>query len=198
MATKHLLLVFILATFSTSVALGQTNTPAHERFTAVAVDLGGSTSSRATVAHVSITLDRWSSTAEQQRVTTALRGKGKDKLLDLMRRLKPIGRIQVDSGLGWDLRFARMESTGDGRKIILATDRPVSFFEAANPSRYSDYPFTFIELRLDSSGRGEGELLPAARVSASDDGRFVFLENYDIQSVRLNGVEAEKISRRGE
>ena len=192
MATRLFAPFLAVMLLSSAGLSGQTNRPAAERLTAVAVDLGGTLTARVSTAHVEITIDRWSSRAEQQRVSAALRGQGTDKLLDVMRDLRPVGRIQVDNNLGWDLRFAQVEQTGDGRKIVLATDRPVTFYEAWNASRISDYPFTFIELAVNGDGHGQGKLMPATRVTASGDGRFVFLEAYD-QAVQLNDVKTERI-----
>ena len=180
-----------------SAVRAQTNQPANERFTAAAIDLGGTRSSRVTTAHVTISLDRWSSKAEQERLMAAMRGKSKDRALEVLRDLRPVGRIQLNTNLGYDLHLATQESTGDGRKITLVTDRPITFWEAWNQPMYADYPFTFIELRVDSNGRGNGHIMPAVRVSVSSDGKFMFLENYDI-AVQLKDVEAEKTTRRAE
>lgn len=47
-----------------------------------------------------------------------------------------------------------------GRRIFLATDRPISYREAVNQPRVVNYPFTFIEptfIELEMNGEGEGE-----------------------------------------
>ena len=44
-----------------------------------------------------------------------------------------------------------------------ATDRPISYWETVNRPRVSDYPFTFIELRLNKDGDGVGKLAIAAK-----------------------------------
>jgi hypothetical protein len=196
MAIRRTSAVVFAALFITSAVPAQTNRPANERFTAFAVDLGGMSTRPATTAHVEITLDHWSSKAEQERLTAAMRSKRAGKTLDVLRNLKPVGRIQFDNNLGYDLRLATQESTGDGRKVTLVTDRPMTFWEAWNQPRSAEYPFTFVELNLDASGHGSGRMMPAVRISVSDNGNYVFLENYDIQSVRLNDVEAEKRSER--
>ena len=43
--------------------------------------------------------------------------------------------------LAWEL-------TEGGRRIVLATDRPIGFWEARNMGHSMDYPFTPIEVRL--------------------------------------------------
>jgi hypothetical protein len=65
----------------------------------------------------------------------------------------------------------------------------MEFRELVNRPRTVDYPFTFVELRLDNEGKGEGKLSLATQVTASRDGRVVHLENYEAQPVFLNKVD---------
>jgi hypothetical protein len=51
-----------------------------------------------------------------------------------------------------------------------------------------DYPFTFIELRLDDNNRGEGKLALATRIIGNSDGTRLELENYTLQPINLNNV----------
>jgi hypothetical protein len=55
-----------------------------------------------------------------------------------------------------------------------------------NRPRSLNYPFTFIELRMNGQGEGEGKLSLATKVIAI--GRIVQLENYAAQPVQLNQV----------
>ncbi len=48
---------------------------------------------------------------------------------------------------------------------------------------------------MDARGRGEGEVMPAVRVTVTADGRYMFVENYDSEALRLNNVEAVAPSR---
>jgi predicted component of type VI protein secretion system len=100
-----------------------------------------------------------------------------------------VGTIRTPGNLAYDLRFASSEPGEDGgTRIFLATDRPVSYWEAVNRPRLSDYPFTFIELRLNGDGGGVGKLSLATKVIVSKDGKSVELENYDAQPIALNEV----------
>ncbi len=111
-----------------------------------------------------------------------------------MRDAKSVGTIQTPGNLAYDLRYAHQEMLGDGmRRIVLITDRPISIWEAVNRPRSIDYPFTFIELRLNERGEGQGKLNIAARIDVSRSGRTVQLENYDSQPIHLN--EVRRVSR---
>lgn len=167
------------------------NDRTRERFTAFAVSLGGPRTASGT-AQVEITIDRWSSDHARQRLVEALK-KGQDALLDTLRDLEPVGRISTPGSLAYDLHYANQEPTSDGgRRIFLATDRPIGFWEAANRPRSFQYQFTFIELRMNGEGEGEGKLSLATKVISSDDGRFVQLENYAAQPVQLNQVRSDR------
>jgi hypothetical protein len=75
-----------------------------------------------------------------------------------------------------------------GRRIFLATDRPISAWEARNQPLSFEYPFTYIELRMNAQGQGEGKLALATKIDISASGRVIELVNYTSQPVQLNHV----------
>jgi hypothetical protein len=110
-------------------------------------------------------------------------------MLEALRDLPRVGYFRTPGQLGWDLHYAHQVPAEDGgQRIFIATDRPIGVWEAINRPRTIDYPFTFIELRINQHGVGEGKLSRATRVTASDDGRFVQLENWANQPVELTEV----------
>ena len=138
---------------------------------------------------VNITITRWSTEEESKRFLAALKKGGHEGLIDGFDDVAPVGTIGSPGSLGLDLRYAHQEDLGDGvRQITLATDRPLTFFEAVNRPLSSDYPFTFIELRVNSDGRGEGKLAHASAMTASRSGTMIQVYNYDTQPVLLNEV----------
>lgn len=160
-------------------------------FSGVAISTGG-LYSNPVAAQVSITIDRWSTAAEHTRLMNALRSEGQRSMLDELQDLPPVGRIRVNANLGYDLRYAQqVRDVEGGQRIVIATDRPISTWEAIYQPRSVDYPFTFIEMHLTGDGRGEGRIVVAAKLTASDDGRFIFLENYDTQPVRLTEIRQQ-------
>jgi hypothetical protein len=163
-----------------------------EHLTAFAVDMSNRAGSTR-AGTIDIIIERWSSDAERDQLLSALRESGPDGLRKALEKIKePAGNIRSQGSLGYPLRFAREMPTSDGgRRIIIATDRPISFLELRNQPRSLDYPFMLIDLRLDAQGKGQGKLMPVAKVTQSED-HVVEIENYASEPVRLTEVRELK------
>lgn len=165
----------------------------HEEFTGVASSIG-TPGNPAGVAPVDITITRWSSAEERRRFLNALSGEGQDAALDQLQDLKSVGTIRINrQGLSYDLRYSN-ETVGEngGRRIFLMTDRPISAWEAWAKPRYSDYPFTLITMNIDKQGRGSGTIVLAARITATEDGRFVQVENFATTPIEFDNIKETK------
>ena len=162
-----------------------------ERLSALAVDTSNMSGARNT-GTVDIVIDRWSTDEERDQLRAALREGGADGLLKALQKVKEVGRISSGGSLGYPLRFARQTtSPSGGRRILLGTDRLISFLELRDQPRTVDYPFMVIDIRLDASGKGEGKLMPLARVTEDTD-HIVEIENYASEPVRLTAVRSRK------
>jgi hypothetical protein len=179
-----------VAVLLTAAATAWTATPAgRETFTAVAVDTGNRRPT--STSYVKITVDRWSSEAERRRLVSAFTEGGPDVFLKQLQKLKPLGRISTPDSIGYDLKYAHQVSLATGgRRILIATDRPLSFWETVNRPLRADYPYTVVEMRVDANGKGQGKLTVATKVNAFGD--IIELENYDLMPVRLSNIQASK------
>ena len=91
---------------------------------------------------------------------------------------------------GYPLSLARQTtSPSGGRRILMGTDRLISFLELRDQPRTVDYPFMVIDIRLDASGKGEGKLMPLAKITEDRD-HIVEIENYASEPVRLTSVQS--------
>jgi hypothetical protein len=141
-------------------------------------------------ASVDITIDRWTTDAERDKLVDVVKEKGAEGLLDAIRDMDEIGRIQSGGSLGYPLRFAReVPLSGGGRRIIIGTDRRMSFLEVREQPRTVDYPFMVIDIRLKANGKGEGKLMPLAKITTDRD-HILEIENYASEPVRLTSVES--------
>jgi hypothetical protein len=178
----------ILIAAALAATLQTRGTP--ERFTAMAVNMD-----RGASGTVEIVVNRWSGDKDRERLVSTLLERGEDKLLDSLQHMPRVGYIRTPDSIGWDLHYAhRMALPDGGERVVLATDRPIGFWEARNQPRSIDYPFTVIELHLNADGEGEGKMSYATKITADKDSKVVTLENYGTQPVLLQSVRREKTS----
>jgi hypothetical protein len=163
-----------------------------ERFTAFAVDTS-ELAGRTRAGTIEIAIERWSSPEEQRNLQAALKEGGADALLRALQKVdERVGFIRSAGSIGYPLRFAhQVPQAGGGRRVIVATDRPIGFLESRNRPRTIDYPFMIVDIRMKPDGEGEGKLLPLAKITANDD-HVIEVENYASVPVRLTKVRTEK------
>lgn len=180
------LVVLLFAPLAASAQTG--DTPA--RFIANAIDLN-----RGAAGTVEFVVNRWSSEADHDRLLEVMFDKGPEKMLDALQNMPRLGYIRRPGSIGWEIRFARrMPAPDGGERIMIITDRRMSFREVASRPRSYDYPFTVIELTLQKNGEGEGNVTLATRITGDKHNRVMTLENFDIQPIMLTRVTRGRIS----
>jgi hypothetical protein len=184
---------------ATTVGVGTQTTGEKLEITAFAVSMG--TVATGANAVVDITIDRWSTAAERERLISAMLEKGSDALLRELQKMPKSGRFRIPGlmgpdphqlRLGHDLRYTWQTTLPEGgRRIVIATDRYIGFQEARNQPRTIDYPFTLFEIRVNKDGEGEGKMAVATKISFDKKKNTVELENYSSEPVRLNALKAK-------
>ena len=166
--------------------------PAPVRFDAVAINI--SNVGRSGLGTLDIRIDRWTTPEELGTLRDALLEKGSDGLLRAMQDVKKVGSIRSTSGgLGWDIQFAQWtELPGGGHRVVFATDRPMSLAERVNQPRTADYEFLAAEMRIGPDGKGEGKLVPMAKITYNKGSRAIEVENYANEPVRLTKVTEKR------
>ena len=170
------------------------------RLTSWAVSMG--TVATGSNAVLDIRVDKWSTDEERQKLIATFLDKGQDGLLSALQKVPVKGRISIparqgpdptQTRLGWNLRFA-MQSPGEdgGMRILIATDRYMSFQEVRNRPRTYDYPFTFVDIRLNKDGEGEGKMAVATQLQFDKKKNTIVFENYSSEPVRLQQVKVVK------
>lgn len=197
-----LALVAAAVALSTFIAKPSAQDSTAEEFTAFAININsrpsGPAANRPTTASLRFRIERWSTDEERDSLTAIMKevtdvNRMNDAMLRALQRLPRVGWIRETSSLSWDLRYAQQTKLPDGgRRIMLATDRRIGFWEATNRPRTIDYPFTILELRLDKDNRGEGKLLADTRLIFDRDSNTLQLEHYDIAPVRLNRIQRSR------
>jgi hypothetical protein len=149
-------------------------------------------------ARVDIRIDSWSSPEEREQLIVTMLEKGSDALLKALQKSSVKGRFRIPTArppdphhlsLGLDIRYAWQVPLPDGgKRIVLAMDRYIGFAEARNQPRSVDYPFTLLQIHIDSAGKGEGKMAVATKISFDKEKKQIELENYASEPVRLNNL----------
>lgn len=175
----------VLALMLGSWGAAQTNLP-RERFTAIAIT---NNEFKTGADRVVIDIHRWSTARESADLTTTLRREGPTAMLEALRDRPSVGTIRTPDTLAYDLRFALQTPAEDGgRDIILATDRPISFWETWHQPPTVRYPFTVVQMRIDADGTGRGTLSVATKIVAMDD-NTIRLENFGTSPTMLTEIK---------
>jgi len=166
--------------------------PQKEEFQAFAIT--PALNARTTISSImNISIDRWSTETEMSELLEAFNARGQDGLLDLLQDKPKLGTFRMPDRIGYPLRYAFQQSDGQGgRRIVLATDRAIEFYEITNQTRSFGYPFTVIEIHLNKDNRGEGRISTAAKIIVSLDGKYFDVEDYGPLPVLLKTVKKIK------
>lgn len=119
----------------------------------------------------------------------ALQRGGQDALLRAFSNME-VGRIQIGTGIGVPANVIIAAPWGEGgTKLTVLYRRNINFYELRYGTRSADYPVGYAEIFIDRNGKGEGTLIPAARVRVRD-GNTLEVEDFGIFPARLMGLRA--------
>jgi hypothetical protein len=148
-----------------------------------------------------IRITGWSPAATRQRLIETFLAKGQDELLSALQKEKSKGRLRLPNWqgpdpqnyrLGWDIQYAALSKLPDGGdRIVIATDRHMSFMEVRDRPRSYDYPFTLIEIHIPKEGKGEGRAFGATQILFDKKTNQIVLEQYSAGELRLNEITVE-------
>jgi len=152
------------------------------RLRAFAVDLTNSAHTRI----LDIVIERWSTPQEVKNFQAALSEGGDEALLKALQRTSPrCGYVRGDVKHSNIHAASEIPMPGGGRKVVLATDRPVWFWEALDLSTLHEYRFSIAEIRLGPDGKGEGKAIPYAKVGFNKDTKELEILNYETLPLRV-------------
>jgi hypothetical protein len=121
---------------------------------------------------LSVTIERWSTDEEKAQLKRALAEGGSEGLLKALRKTT-VGYVRTTQSLRYPLNFASSFQTEKGRTIRLVTERPILWAEMAGmTARSRDYEFGWIEFTMNEKGKGEGFIIPTAKVFLNKDGQL--------------------------
>lgn len=162
-----------------------------DRFSATATNMS-TFGPQGVLGPVDIIINRYSTEDERNRFLAVLAERGPNGLLEVFRSSKSIGRLAAPGSVGYDIRYAaKIPGEDGGYKVVIATDRLMSFLEVRNQPRTVDYPFTVVQLNIGANGQGEGRASIYARITTDKRNNTIVLEDFGSQPVTLMNVRVE-------
>lgn len=184
---KVFVVLFVLCGMALFAAPSQSVENGTERITGTVVFMSGRASGRSRP--FTLTINRFTAPNQLRELNEALTSGGQDRLVDKLDDMDA-GRIQLGTGLGVPANAIIADPWGEGgRRIIVLYERDIRFFELRYGTRSSDYRVGYAEIYVDRNGRGEGTLIPAARVRLKD-GNIWEVEDFGVFPARLMGLRS--------
>lgn len=150
-------------------------------------------SGRSQTSYLNVTLERYSTDEERGRWREAFLAGGQNALIALWQKEDvEIGKFSFTGTMAYPVRAALSVPLEDGgRKIYVATDRPIAGIEYLGGSRTEDYPMGWIEFLIPAKGKGgEGRLVGAAE-AVIEDGRLS-IKSFGTEPIRLISVSVKE------
>lgn len=155
-------------------------------FTGTALIYGSGFNTRTVSRPFTMIINRRTSDADATRLLQILQSGGQD---DFSRAIESseLGRFSFNGHVGLPINAVLVDRDGDDTRIRAVFKRWIGFGELRRGHRSVDYPFTYVELRIDQNGHGEGTIIPAARVRARGSNTLE-VEDFGTFPGRLMGV----------
>lgn len=177
-------LLCCLAVLTASQLTSVTRAAAQRRtITGTVVGISGRFAGRSSPFRVIV--NRYTTPEEVQQLNSALQS-GQDSLLSTLSKMDA-GRISIGNNVGVTANAIIQTEQERGTKLIVLYQRNVNFYELRYGTRSEDYRFGYAEIYLDRSGKGEGTLIPAAKVRLRD-GNTWEVEDFGVFPARLMGL----------
>jgi hypothetical protein len=118
----------------------------------------------------------------------------KDQGTDALRRAsekEDKGRINTVGSTGNQIAVARKRQEGPDTIITIVTARNMPFVELYRNGRTTDYPFGYLQVKLDSTGKGTGQIMAAAKIRFDKKKGQYEIESFGNQYIKATNVRPQ-------
>lgn len=154
-------------------------------YSAVAMGTGGAMGGKSM--QFDFRINRYASDDEVDKLAELLKEKGPDALRREMEKLD-VGRISPVGSTGNQIAVARKRQDGGETVITIVTARIMPFIELYRGGRTRDYPFGFLQVKLNEKGEGAGQIMAAAKIRFDKKKGHYEIESYGNQYVKAVNV----------
>ena len=156
-------------------------------FTGTAVTYGAGLNTRTVTRPFTMIVTGKTSPEEAARYLNTLQQGGQDALMRAISS-NDLGRFSLSGNVGQALNVVIVDQDNGETRIRAVFQRWVGFGELRRGLRSTDYPFGYVEIRIDPrTGRGDGTFILAARIRMR--GNTIEIEDFGTFPGRLMGVQ---------
>jgi hypothetical protein len=102
------------------------------------------------------------------------------------------GRINAVGSTGNQIAVARKRQQGSETIITIVTARTMPFVELYNNGRSRDYPFGYLQVKLDATGKGTGQIMAAAKIRFDKKKEKYEIESFGNQYIKATNIRPSK------
>jgi hypothetical protein len=160
-----------------------------EAYSGTAIGTGGSVGGKTIQFDFRIT--QYTTDEEVQNFAQLVKDKGTDGLRRALEK-EDKGRINVVGSTGNQIAVARKRQQGSDTIITIVTARTMPFLELYNGGRTTDYPFGYLQVKLDANGQGTGQIMAAARIRFDKKKGEYQIESFGNQYIKATNIRPSK------
>lgn len=168
---------------------GQDEKKQPEAYSGVAMGTGGSVGGKSVQFDFRIT--GYTTDEEVDKFAALLKEKGPDALRSALEK-EDKGRLNPAGSTGNQIAVARKRQHGTETIITIVTARIMSFAELYKSGRSTDYPFGYLQVKLNDKGEGTGQIMAAAKIRFNKKSGHYEVESYGNQYIKAVNVRPWK------
>jgi len=136
-------------------------------------------------------VNRYTTDEEVSQLAELLKEKGQDVLRRTLEKAD-VGRINAVGSTGNQIAVARKRQDGADTVITIVTARNMPFIELYQNGRTTDYPFGFLQVKLNEKGEGTGQIMAAAKIRFDKKKGRYEIESFGNQYIKAVNVRPSK------
>lgn len=160
-----------------------------EAYSGVAIGTGGSVGGK--TIQFDFRIAQYTTDEEVQKFAQLVKEKGTDALRSALEK-EDKGRINAVGSTGNQIAVARKRQQGPDTIITIVTARIMPFTELYRSGRSTDYPFGYLQVKLNAKGEGAGQIMAAARIRFDKKKGTYEIESYGNQYIKATNVRPSK------
>ena len=185
---SHIALFTLLLLVSFTLAAAAQDKTLPETYSGVAIGTGGSVGGKTISFNFRVT--QYTTDEEVQSFAQLVKDKGTDALRRALEK-EDRGRINAVGSTGNQIAAARKRKNGSETIITIVTARNMPFIELYQNGRTRDYPFGYLQVRLDATGKGTGQIMAAARIRFDNKKGQYEIESFGNQYIKATNVRPQ-------